>query len=612
MRAPTPAALVALLGLLIAALLTAPAAQAAKTAKVGPCPKGTIVVGPVKTPTACVPQQAPSAGHLLAGATAAASKGAKGKTKPRGKKPSTRATTILRDAAAFMQSREAAEQPIFEARPATKAERGRRSAAAGLATRARAGGGNATITNAPASFGTQISATTDANGMVTGGTFQAGDITVSMNAESDAIRMEITDKTGAGGYVRLTPDGTQTPRCPAPNGDVPSEFDTNMTFAQYAVDGGHRYVTATTVKFDGPWKGYVGVGAKAEKFDFSMTGTLEIRIHVEDLKTKRVLFRDGTRVYRALLDRSGLPIATKGSSLVGGARMFGPKGKLKGDLDRKIASALGQLVVTHVDLIPSGLRLGDERWYDAMRCARIGLNQYRPSEVVRGDTGTWQFDVTNEPGERATDAQWTFSSTCGTPSAASVRGNPADTAVPDAAGAWGPDPYAPACIKAEVTSTAGRAAAYEHTIPPKKPDGLRFNVKVTYNETMGSGVAETNVVLTGNVFLAWDAQKAEGTGTYQGDEWDGTVANPCGENMGASRGFGGKALVGAFRNRDGSISVAITAAERPLRLAFLQVLEPGQTAASRESKGTQPFCGQAGLAKTTTKFEVTSQAVPSE
>lgn len=612
MRAFTHAAVAALLGVLIAALLTAPAAQASKTPRAKRCPKGAIVVGPAKAPTACVPQQASSVGQILASATFATGKGAKGRAKPRGKKPSKRAAAILRESAAFMQSRDAAEQPIFVARPATKAERARRATAGGPGARARAGGGNATITNAPASFGNQISATTDANGMVTGGTFQAGDVTVSMNAETDAIRMEITDKSGAGGYVRFTPESSRTPRCPAPNGDVPSDFDTNMTFAQYTVDGPYRYVTATTMKFDGPWKGHVGVGAKAETFDFSMTGAVEIRVHVEELRTKKIVFRDGTRVYRALLDRSGVPMATKGASLVGGARMFGPKGKLKGDLDRTISSALAQLVVTHIDLIPSALRLGDERWYDGMRCARIGVSSSLPDEVVAGDTATWKVDVTNEPGVPAADAKWTISSACGTPNAAEQRGNPIDISLPDTARNWGPDPRNPACIKAEVTSTAGRAAAYTDEIPPKKPDGLRFNVKVTYNEHMGSGVAETNVVLTGSVFLAWDAKEAEGTGTYKGDEWDGTVANPCGENMGASRGFSGKALVGAFRNRDGSVSVAITAAERPLRLAFLQVLEPGETSANRESKGTQPFCGQAGLAKTTTKFEVTGQAVPSE
>lgn len=163
-----------------------------------------------------------------------------------------------------------------------------------------------------------------------------------------------------------------------------------------------------------------------------------------------------------------------------------------------------------------------------------------------------------------------------------------------------------------MTSTAGRAATFTDEIPPKKPDGYRFTVKVTYNEHMGSGIAETNATLNGTVFLAWNAREGEGSGTYQGSEWDGTPANPCGHDMARSRGFAGKTTLGAFRNRDGSISVAITAVERPLTLSFLQVLEPGQLEATRDSTGTQPFCGEPRRARTTTKVEVTSQAVPAE
>lgn len=619
MRASTPAATVVLLGLLVAALFSTPAAHAAKPAKAKACPKGTIVVGAAKAPTACVPQQPTSTAQTLQSTLAAVAKDAKGKTKPRGKRPSKRALQLLREVAAFAQARDAAGKPVFEAKPlAGKAGRLATSAptddprapgGSGAATRAQAGG-NATITNAPASFGKQISAITDSSGMVTGGRFQAGDVSFTMNAESDGVKMEITDKSGAGGFMRFTPDSTQTPRCPSPAGDVPSKFETRMTFGQYTIDDGYRYVTATTVLFDGPWHGYVGVGAKAEKFDVNASGAVEIRIHVEDRKTGKIVFRDGTRVYRAVLDRKGLPIATTGASLVGGARFFGPKGGIKSALDRTVASALGQLVVTHIDLVPAALKDGDTRWYDNMRCARVGLNQYEPSEVRRGDTAKWTLDVTNEPGERAADAQWTFSSTCGAPSPAAPRGNPVSVSVADAASAWGPDPYAPACIKAEVTSTAGRAATFTHEIPPKKPDGYRFTIKLTYDEQMGPGIAATNAHGSGSVFLRWDADKAEGSGTYDGTEWDGTIGNPCGDDMLATRSFGGTATVGVTRNDDGTFTVAWVANERPLRMSWLEVVTAEGATITRKHR--QPFCGQAGLAATTANLTIGVQAVPAE
>lgn len=596
MRAPTRAAIAALLGLLVAALLTAPASHAATSPKSKPCPKGTIVVGSAKSPVACVPTKPVGTAQQLLGVLSAAGKQAKPKARPRGKGPSKRAAKLLREVVAFAQARDAAGLPVFEA---AKAQRAQASS-------------GPSISNAPASFGTQTSAITDSSGMVTGGRFQSGEISLSMNAETDGVKMEVTDKSGAGGFMKFVPDAAPTPRCPTPAGDVPSKFDTKMTIGEYTIDGGHRYVASSTVIFDDPWHGYVGTSAKAEKFDVNASGRLEIRIHVEDRKTGKVVLRDGTRTYRAILDRKGLPIEATGASIVGGARFLGPKGAIKSSLDRQVASALGQLVVTHVDLVPSALKHGDTRWYDNRMCARVGLNQYRPSEVVRGDTGTWQIDVTDERGAPAADAEWTITSTCGTPAATKLRGQKVDLSVPDTSRNWGPDPYAPACVTADVTSTAGRAATFTHAIPPKKPDGRRFTIKVKYNENMGSGIAETNASLTGTVFLAWNAEEAEGTGTYSGDEWDGTVANPCGHDMARSRGFGGKATVGAVRNRDGSISVAIVAVDRPLRLSFLQVLEPGEDGTIRDSTGTQPFCGEAKRAKTTTKVTITSEAVPAE
>lgn len=609
MRVPTLAAVAALLGLLTSALLPNTAASASK---VKACPKGTIVVGSAKAPQACIPQTSAGTAQQLQSLISAVEKGAKGKAKPKGKAkgPSTRASKLLREIVAFAQAREAAELPLFEAKPlAGKAGRAGRLAA-GTATRAQAGGGNATITNAPASFGTQISAITNSEGAVTGGRFQAGDVNITMNAETDGVKMEVTDKSGAGGFMRFVPDSAPTPRCPTPAGDVPSRFDTSMTIGEYTIDGGYRYVASSTVIFDDPWHGYVGTSAKAEKFDVNASGRLEIRIRVEDLKTGKIVFRDGTRTYRAVLDRKGLPIETTGASIVGGARFFGPKGAIKSDLDRTASSALGSLVAALVDTVPSSLKHGDTRWYDNRMCARVGLSQYRPSEVVKGDTATWKIDVTDERGAPAADADWTISSTCGTPAAAKARGQAIGITLPDAAGSWGPDPYAPACITADVTSTAGRAATFTHTIPPKKPDGYRFTIALTYDENMGPGIAPTTAHGTGSVFLPWNADAAEGKGTYEGTEWDGRIGNPCGEDMLASRGFGGTATVGVTRNDDGTFSVAWVANERPLRMSWIEVVTPEDITITR--KGKQPFCGTAGLAATTTNLTITARAVPAE
>lgn len=433
MRATTRAAVAALLGLLIAASLTT-SAQATKPVKAKPCPKGTIVVGSSKAPSACVPQQRSSTVDQLQQAVAVAAKRAKGKAKAGGKGPSKRARQLLRDVVALVEARNAANEPLFAAKPAGRAGRlatgagtrhhgvpGGANAGPGLRAQAAAGG-NATITNAPAEFGSQISAITNADGAVIGGRFQAGDVTLTMQAESDGIRLEVTDGSGAGGFVKYTPDSAPTPRCPTPAGDVPSGFDTKLTFGEVKIRGPYRVVIATSIIFDRKWHGYVGVSAKAEKFDVDATGALEVRAHAEDAKTGKVVYREGTRVYRAVLARTGLPIETKGASLIGGARFYGPKGAIKSSDDRAFASALGELVVTHIDTVPSALKDGDERWYEQRRCARVGVSSALPDEVVRGDTATWDIDVTDERGGPAADAVWTITSTCGTPTAPEARG----------------------------------------------------------------------------------------------------------------------------------------------------------------------------------------------
>ncbi len=589
---------------LAAAALT-PAAASAK-----PCPKGTATVGAVSKPTACLTSTPPTplvaVQQAVAGVRSAQPKARKGKGKR-----NARAAKLAREAFAFAQTRAAAGEPIFLTAP--KSGAARRAALGGAAHRAAAAaggaGGNATVTNAPASFGNQVSTSVDSNGRIST-EFRSADLTLQMQAQKGEFSLDIRDRSGAGGFMKFGSVGSDVPRCPTAAGDVPSKFDTRLTWGEATAEHGVRSVVAVTIIFDGDWHGYVGVGGRAERFDVAMRGALEVRTSSEMAGTGKVLRRDPTRTYRSVLDRKAIPVGTDGKSVLGGARLFGPKGAISSSIDRTLGNVLAGLVAQQVDAVSAELKVGDGRWYDQRLCARTSLESYRPEHVTKGATANWQVRATDVAGQVVTDAQWTVSSTCGQLAAEATRGPTLRASVADAAGKWGPDPYAPGCLTAEVTSTAGRAATFTHTIEPKKPDGYRFTIAVTYNETIGSGVAETNMTGTGSVFLPWNEDNAEGTGTYEGTEWDGTVANPCGEDMGRSRGYSGKAIVGVHRNRDGTFSVAFTAAERPLRHSFLAIVPA--TGGAVDSTGKQPFCGEAGRAKTTTKLVVTSAAVPAE
>lgn len=180
--------------------------------------------------------------------------------------------------------------------------------------------------------------------------------------------------------------------------------------------------------------------------------------------------------------------------------------------------------------------------------------------------------------------------------------------VTDRAGAWGPDPRMPACATAEVTTTAGRAAPFTDTIEPEQPADLRIAIDVTYDEDMGPGIAKTHMRGVGTVDLGWRETRAEGTGGYDGTEWDGGIGNPCGADMLRTRGFTGTSTVGVTRNRDGTLSVAFVADERPLRMSFRAVVT---TAGGTQFFTTpQPFCGEAGRALTSAVLRVSVTPLP--
>lgn len=588
-RAPHAAlAALAFLALLtgFAAAALAPEQASAATAKSKRCPKGAAAIGPASKPLACLPAKPVRASATLNLAAGAARKS------PRGARRHAKATKLARRAFDYAHARLAAGQPLFDR--AAPAQRQR-----GWARRMQRGG--STTISAPSGLGAVTSVKEGAGGAIEA-TFRNGDVRLTMTADDDqAISIDVRDKHGAGAYASFA-GPVDVPRCPTAAGDVPSRFDRRITWGEATAAHGKRHVTQITAILDGPWHGYVGVGAKAERFDLALRAALEVRTFSEIASTGKLLRRDATRTYRVAIDRKAAPIGTSGRALVDLMRLRGPKGKRGSAEDRAIASSLVRLAADAIDDVSAALRDGDERWYEQRRCARTFIDSSRPSEVSKGATAEWQVRVTDAQGAIAADARWTPSSSCGALTAVAVQGPVLDVRVADTAGAWGPQPYAPACVAAEVTSTAGRAAPFSHQIEPLKPTDLRIEVKVTYREQMGPGIAETNMTGSGSVDLRWDQDLAEGTGAYAGTEWDGTIANPCGHDMTRSRGFSGAATVGAHRNDDGTITVAWTANERPLRMAFMAIVPP--SGGTRAFYGEQPFCGTPKLAKTTTDLAV--------
>lgn len=579
MRPTVPLLALALAALALLALpVTAPAAR---------CAKGTTPVGSAKAPKACVSAMAAAPERALRKVVTQARRA------PKGARRSRRAERIARSAFAFATGRIAADQPVFTVGPAKRS-----------ALRA---GSAVQVTNAPRSLGRQVRTTVSRDGHITA-TFDNDGVTVRMGVdESQDFTMDIRDRTGAGAF--FTFDHTaRTPRCPTAAGDVPSRFDGRITYGEATAAHGRRHWTSATFRFDGPWRGQVGVGALAERFDLALRGALEIRSGVEIAATGKVLRRDATRTYRAALDRTGVPVGTSGRSLAGDLRLRGPKGTRWAGEDRVAASALVTEVARSVDRVTTELRDGDHRWYEQRRCARTVVQTRTPERVTKGAAAQWVVQATTATGEPVADARWSAASACGELAAETTTGPVLRMTVTDRAGAWGPDPRTPACATAEVTTTAGRAAPFADTIEPEQPADLRVAIDVTYHEDMGDGIAKTDMRGVGTVDLGWRERTAEGTGGYDGTEWDGGIGNPCGADMLRTRGFTGTATVGVSRNRDGTLSVAFTANERPLRMSFLAVVT---TAGGTQFFNTpQPFCGEVGRALTSATMRVTVTPLP--
>jgi hypothetical protein len=409
-------------------------------------------------------------------------------------------------------------------------------------------------------------------------------------------------RNGVGATMGLE-KGPRPPECPTAAGDVPARYLYGLTIGHETVEHGKRTFTLANVRVEGRWHGYVGVGAKAEKFDVSLRGVTEVRSGVEIAATGKTLKRDPTRVFRAALDKRGLPVRTRGASLVKDIRLRGPQGNRYRAEYLKPAGNLLWLVAEGVDAADKALEEGDKRWYDEMRCAKLE-STHSPDRVTKGGRADWKVTALAADGTKVANADWGADSGCGEVSTSGTGGPTVDVTLVDVAGAWGWDPYQPACAVIGATTPAGRPRAVYSTIPPVEPPGdLRVTVSFDYEKRMGVGIAESLVHGSGEFLMRPDGQYYEGSGSYRGVEWDQTPDNTCGEDMTRSRDIAGATTVGGQHNGDGTITVGITGNEKPQEFSWIVTVP--ETGGTETITNRQTFCGEPNLAARKTVITVT-------
>lgn len=614
---PVAAALIAALifaGQPAAAAPTAPAAgtrsaASARATRTPRCPKGTVALRSKRKVTACVPKAQPSPSTLLKTGTALVPR------PPRGsKRPSAHARRSAQRALTLLTARLRADQSPFGAAaksatraPATRAATPPRAPAP---TRPRARAAETDPT-----FGEVLSRRESPDGTYAARFRQEDGIEVTVEGrhrvesdDSKHFEAETRDRTGAGitfGYG----EGQPTPSCPTAGGDVPTRHDAFSVAGQATSSHGKRSWFKVTMRVEGRWHGYVGVGARAERFDVDVLGVAEVRSGVEIAATGKVLRRTATRVYRTFLRRRGLPIGATGEDAYDALDFRGPKGRRIESADMRM---LGQLVAETaavVDRASSELGKGDQRWYEQRACATTSF-AHSPARVTKGGRVDWDLTALASDGAVVADARWTPTSSCGALTASTTSGPRTHLTVVDAAGAWGPLPPTPGCVAAELTSTGGRPPAFVHEVPPEELRRLKVEIAVRFHKNMGPGIVETSMRGSGEVLLGDPSSvgvAVDGSGTYNGTEWAQTPENSCGMDMLRTRDFAGRAAVGAQRNDDGTITVAFTAPERPFELAWI-VIVPA-TGGSQTIRASQPFCGTPGMAQTLAEVTVTTREV---
>jgi hypothetical protein len=396
--------------------------------------------------------------------------------------------------------------------------------------------------------------------------------------------VELRDKAGAS-YTMGLVRANRVPRCPRADGAVPATLDETTTFGY-----GQKSWTLVTVRNEATWTGHVGVGAKAETFDVAFRGELTI-------KSGTGKKHHPTRTFRSALTKRGVPVTFDPVALAREMTLRGPK-------DLKAATALLTTSMLGLMEIRTALEQGDRRWYDERACAQLDFSA-TPEKVVKGGRADWNAWVNAEDGTRAADARWTLSSACGALNATTLSGATVAFGVADAAGAWGP-PSAGACATGEITSTAGRPRAFNHSIPPLEPQRYRYDILITFREDMGPDVAATDANGLGRVTVGPGEGWVDGEGTFLGTEWDSGVGNTCGQDMLRSRAFSSPAVVGAEIEGD-RVTIAFTAVLRPLSASW--VVTVPVTGGSEFFASYHPFCGEPDRALRHARIEVKATPV---
>lgn len=532
----------------------------------------------------------------------------------RAKGPSARARKLARQLASALLQRAQSGEPVLRIVRGGAATAGHAGAQAARDSRlplspprlgARAAS-SAALQGVPSAAGRPVSVTlegADAQAVFDAGRGLRTRIEVQGDERGDATQatLEVTDSSGAGVVFGLGESGPPTPTCPTGAGDVPSQLRQELVVGAITVDGRRRYRRVARQLIEGRWHGYVAVSARAERFDLSLRGSLEVRSRIESAATGKVLKHEGTRTFRTALDKRGLPIGTDPVSLLEAMRLRGPKGNMIAAAEVREATNLVAFTAAAVGEIDRELQRGDTRWYEQRACARLDHTS-SPERVAKGGRADWEVTAFAADGQKVADARWTPASSCGTLTASGTRGPSIRLAVADDAGRWGPQPYSPACATAELTTTAGRPRAFDHQIAPVAASDLRVEISILHREDMGPGVVPTEMTGSGSVTIPSGERSAESTGQWSAREWWVTPENTCGQDMLRARTVGGSAVVGAQDNHDGTVTIAFTAVERPFNMAWIWVF-PAEGGTLTNARQRQ-FCGDPAGAALTTEITV--------
>lgn len=535
--------------LILPLLVPAPADAAPR------CPKGTVVVGSKAKPRACLPKSG-----RIAGPQALEPLLELGLRAPRGARANRRTERLARRMLGIV-ARPAADDDLF--------------------------GRERSVTERPDGSTHAVYERTDGI-----------EVRVDARQEGGAV-IELRDRHGAGHTLGLE-RAEVVPDCPRANGDVPATWDHTYTFGKAVAKHGKRTWTLVRLRVEATWTGHVGAGAKAETFDFTLRGEVSVRSGVEIAATGKALERMPTRTYRSALTKRDVKVGTDAMRFAKELTLRGPKGARATAEDIQPATGLLTASVMAVNDMSDALERGDRRWYEQRACATLDFSS-TPERVVKGGRADWDVRVLASDGTPAADARWAPASGCGELTASATSGPAITLAVTDARGAWGPNPYAGACATAEVTSTAGRPRAFDHSIPPEEAKRRRYAISVMFNKSMGPGIAETDATGTGTVTAGPGDGLVIGTGSFGGTEWDATVTNTCGQDMARTRPFSSPATVGAEVESD-EVTIAFTADLRPLDAAWIVTLPIA--GGERTFTSRQPFCGTPGLALTTATIRV--------